>query len=107
MFCERHMHSLECCHYFLNVCPFDCTAFAVSGKVGIPLNKLFDHTSWVAVVSPTDRPKSVHNFYVIEVGCVFVLSRCFFIFLRKKGLFVIGLSQIQSFLSFLILFSMI
>ena len=32
-----------------------------------------------AVVTPTARPKSVHNSYVIKVfGGVFVLSLCFF-----------------------------
>ena len=40
---------------FLNVCPFDYTADAGSGKVG-PVNQV-NHTSWVAVVTPTDRPK--------------------------------------------------
>ena len=31
----------------------------------------------MAFVTPTDRPKSVHNRFVIEVfGGVFVLSRC-------------------------------
>ena len=35
----------------------------------------FNHTSWIAVDTPTDRPKSVRNRYVIEVfGGVFVLS---------------------------------
>ena len=27
----------------------------------------FDHTSWVAIVTPTDRPKSVRNRCVIQV----------------------------------------
>ena len=39
--------------------PFDYTAVAGSGKVR-PVNHV-NHTSWVAVVSPTDRPKSVRN----------------------------------------------
>ena len=51
---------------FLNVCPFDYTAVAVSGKVG---RKPVNHTSWVAVVTPTDRPKSVRNRCVIELFC--------------------------------------
>ena len=33
--------------------PFDYTAVAGSGKVG-PVNQV-NHTSWVAVVTPTDR----------------------------------------------------
>ena len=57
----------RCIYNFLNVCPFDYTAVAGSGKVG-PVNKV-NHTSWVAVVTPTDRPKSVRNRYVIELFC--------------------------------------
>ena len=42
-----------------------------------PVNQ-FNHTSWVDVVTPTDRPKSDCNRCVIKVfGGVFVLSRCF------------------------------
>ena len=41
-----------------------------------PIN-WFYHTSWVAVVTPTDGPKSVRNCCVIKVfGGVFVLSSC-------------------------------
>ena len=61
----------------------------------------FNHTSWVAIVTLTDRPKSVRNRCVIEVyGCVFVLSRCFFDISVGVRAFVIGLSQISSFFSF-------
>ena len=52
---------------FLNLCPFDYTAVAGSGKVG-PVNQV-NHTSWVVVVTPTDRPKSVRNRNVIELFC--------------------------------------
>ena len=52
---------------FLNVCPFDYTAVAGSGKVG-PVNQV-NHTSWVAAVTPTARPKSVRNRCVIELFC--------------------------------------
>ena len=52
---------------FLNVCPFDYMAVAGSGTVG-PVNQV-NHTSWVAVVTPTDRPKSVCNRCVIELFC--------------------------------------
>ena len=62
-----------------------------------PVNR-FNHTIRVAIVAPTDRPKSVRNRYVIEVfGCVFVLSRCFLNFSVGVGAFVIGRSQISSF----------
>ena len=52
---------------FLNVCPFDYTAVAGSRKVG-PVNQV-NHICWVAVVTPTDRPKSVRNRCVIELFC--------------------------------------
>ena len=52
---------------FLNVCPFDYTAVAGSGKVG-PVNQV-NHTSWVAVVTPTDRPKSARDRCLIELFC--------------------------------------
>ena len=43
------------------------TAVAVSGKMG-PV-KPVNHTGWMAVVTPTDRPKSVRNRCVIELFC--------------------------------------
>ena len=82
---------------FLNVCPFDYTAVAGSGKVG-PVNQV-NHTSLVAVVTETDRPKSVRNCYVIERFCCVVLSLCPFDISVGVGAFVIGLSQISSFFS--------
>ena len=64
-----------------------------------PLNR-FNHTSLVAIVDPTDRPKSVLNRCVIEVFCgVFVLSRSFLDFSVGVGVFVIGLSRISSLFS--------
>ena len=83
---------------FLNVCPFDYTVVAGSGKVG-PVNQV-NHTSWVAVVTPTDRPKSVRNRCLIELFCgvVCVVTAPFDISVGV-GAFVIGLSQISSFLS--------
>ena len=45
--------------------------------VGSLARKPVNHTSWVAVVTPTDRPKSVRNRCLIElfcgVVCVFTL----------------------------------
>ena len=52
---------------YLHVPALDYIAVAVSGKVG-PV-KPVNHTSWVAVVTPTDRPKSVRNRCVIELFC--------------------------------------
>ena len=52
----------------------------------------------MADVTPTDRPKLVCNYKVIEVLCdVFVLPHCFLDFSVGVGAFVIGLSQISSF----------
>ena len=42
-----------------NMCLFDSTAVAESGKVG-PGNRL-NHTNWLVVVMPTGSPKSVRN----------------------------------------------
>ena len=54
----------------------------------------------MAIVTQTDRPKSVRNCCVIEVfGGVFVLSRCFLDFSVGVGAFVIGPSQISFFSS--------
>ena len=57
------------------VLALDYTAVVVSGKVG-PVRPV-NHTSWVAVVTPTDRPKTVRNRCVIELFvALFVLSLC-------------------------------
>ena len=78
------------------MCPFDYTAVAGSGKVG-PINQV-NHTSWVTEVTPTDRPKSVRNRYVIELFvALFVLSLCPLDISVGVGAFVLGLSQISSF----------
>ena len=70
---RRYIHSMSC--KFLNVCPFDFTAVAGRGKFG-PVNQV-NHTSLVALVTPTDRPKSVRNRCVIELFvALFVLSLC-------------------------------
>ena len=77
----------------LNVCPFDNTAFVVSGKVGIPVNR-YNYTSWLAV-TPTERLKSAHNGCVIEhFVCVFTLLYWLSV---GKGDFGKALSQIFPF----------
>ena len=69
-----------------------------SGKVG-PVKQV-NQTSWVAVVTPTDRPKSVRTRCKIELFCgFFVLSLCPFDISVGVGASVIGLSQIASFFS--------
>ena len=46
---------------------------------GWALVNRFNHTSEVAVVAPTDRPKSVRNHYIIQVfGDVFFCHVAFF-----------------------------
>ena len=62
-----------------------------------PVNQI----SWMAVVTPTDRPKSVRNRCVIEVFVAFLC--CYFALLDiSAGIwaFVIELSQISSFFLF-------
>ena len=80
------------------MCPFDYPAVAGYGKVG-PVNQV-NHTSLVAVVTPTDRPKSVRNLCVFElfcgVACVVTLPGPFDISVGV-GVFVIEPNQISSF----------
>ena len=59
----------------------------------------FNHTSWVAIVTPTDRLKSVRNRCVIKVfGGVFVLSQCVLDLSVVVGTFVIRLFKTDLFL---------
>ena len=63
-----------------------------------PVNQV-NHNSWVAVVTPTDRPKSVRNCCLIELFCgVVCVVTCPFDISVGVGAFVIGLGQISSFL---------
>ena len=64
---------LVCCLYkevYLQI--FKCVSFWLHGVCGEweggPVNQV-NHTSWVAVVTPTDRPKSVRNCCLIELFC--------------------------------------
>ena len=68
--------------------------------VGRWARKPDNHTSWVALVTPTDRPKSVRNRCLIELFCgVVCVVTCPFDISVGVGAFVIGLGQISSFLS--------
>ena len=64
-----------------------------------PVNQV-NHTGWEAIVTPTDRPKSVRNRSVFElfcgVVCVVILP---FDISVGVGAFVIGPSQISSLFS--------
>ena len=82
---------------------FKCVSFWLHGCCGEwevgPVNQV-NHTSWVAVVTPTDRPKSVRNRCLIELFLWRCLCcHCPFDISVGVGAFVIGLSQISSFLS--------
>ena len=81
------------------MCPFDYTAVVGSGKVG-PVNQV-NHTSWVAVVTPSGRLKSVRNRCVIKLFCgvVYVVNLPISVGL---WVFVIRLGQIASFFSLMI-----
>ena len=57
----------------------------------------FNHTSWMIVVTPTDRPKSVHNRCVIEGFDGILCCPLVFEFSVGIGVFVIGLSDISFF----------
>ena len=52
----------------------------------MPVNQV-NHTSWMAVVTPTDRPKSVRNRCVIELFCgvVCVVTLPFLHFCWRMG----------------------
>ena len=82
---------------------FKCVSFWLLGCCGEwegGLVNQVNHTSWVAVVTPADRPKSVRNCCLIELFvALFVLSLCPFDISVGVGAFVIGLGQISSFLS--------
>ena len=68
--------------------------------VGRWARKPVNHTSWVALVTPTDRPTSVRNRCLIELFCgVVCVVTCPFDISVGVGAFVIGLGQISSFLS--------
>ena len=94
-----------CCLYkevYLQI--FELVSFWLHGLCGSgkiwPVNQV-NHTSWVAIVTPTDRPKSVRNRSVIELFvALFVMSFCPFDISVGVGAFVIGLNQISSFFSY-------
>ena len=88
---------------YLHVLALDYTTVAVSGKI-VPVTPS-NPSSWVAVVTPTDRPKSVRNRCVIELFvALFVLSHCPFVISVGVGFFI-GMSQITSFFTYRILYA--
>ena len=85
-------------YFYLDVCPFITQLLWLVGM--LVFRKRFNHTSWMAVVTPIDRPKSVRNRCVIKVLVVVMLSFVILIF-RWYQAFVIRLSH------FLLRFSVI
>ena len=81
---------------YLNLCPFDYTAFAVSWKVGIWLNKT---SCWLSLLQLTNLRLSAIVVHVCNWGFWwrFVLSCCILFFFVGVGAFFIGLSQISTF----------
>ena len=96
---------LVCCLYkqvylhFLNMCPFDYTAVAGTGKIG-PVNRFtipvgwLSYSNWPSLVGP----QSLCNRTFLVA--LFVLSLWPFDISVCIGAFLIGLSQISSFVSF-------
>ena len=83
---------LICCLYKeVSLQIFKCVSFWLHGCcwVGRLGSVSINHTSWVAVVTPTDRPKSVRNCCVIELFCgvVCVVTLPFWYFCWCRGVF--------------------
>ena len=71
--------------FFKNVCPFDCMTFVRKGEGWSPIP--VNYSSYVDVITNTDRPKSVCNRSVTDhFGGVFVFSLCSFGFSLVKGI---------------------
>ena len=63
---------LVCCLYkevYLQIFKYVLLITRLLRGVGRWARKPVNHTSWVAVVTPTDRPKSVRNCCLIELFC--------------------------------------
>ena len=74
------------------MCVLLITSLLLVNRLTIPVG--------VALVTPTDRPKSVRNRCFIELFCgVVCVFTCPFDISVGVGAFVIGLGQISSFLS--------
>ena len=107
LYFQSHMRNVDInkCFYAKNAKPI--TAAVTNSKCFASVNRLLrwarkpvNHTSWVALVTPTDRPKSVRNRCLIELFCgVVCVVTCPFDISVGVGAFVIGLGQISSFLS--------
>ena len=64
---------------FLNVCPFDCTSFVVSGMVWIPLNGLTSPVGCLLLFQLTVLSRSAIDVYLnilVTLFCVVTLRFC-------------------------------
>ena len=57
--------------FYVSVCRLGVEVYLLSSINTFVFVK-HNHTSWVAVVAPTDRPKAVRNRCVIELFCCVV-----------------------------------
>ena len=63
---------------FLDVCPFDFMAVAVSGKVGYPETGLTTQIAWMfSVTTAIDRPKAVSQLLCNRI-CISIFHSKFF-----------------------------
>ena len=81
---------------------FKCVSFKLHSFCSLweywdPVNR-FNQTSLVAVATPADRPMSVCNRWEIELWVAFCVVTLLFEFTMGVMAFVIGLTQIFSFL---------
>ena len=94
------------CHFGVEIFPFDLESLLLDQTAEIYCRCMFsphqfNHTSWVAVVTPTDRPKSVRNRCVIELFCdvVYVVTLPFWHFCWCMGFCHMTESDLFLFLS--------
>ena len=60
---------------------------------------MFNHSSWIVVATPTDRPKSIYNRCVIDVLVASLCCRWFVEFSVDMRILVVRVSQIPFFFS--------
>ena len=81
---------------FLNVFRFDCTAFVVSRKVGIPKTSLTTPFRWLSFTVLNRSVIVVQSKYLVALFFFFVVTLLFWIFFVVVRAFVIWMSQISS-----------
>ena len=81
------------------MCHFDCTAFVVSWKVGIPETGLTTPVGWLSLLKLTVISRSVIRCVIEVFVCVLCCHIAFLDFSVVVGAFVIQLRKIFSFFS--------